>query len=256
MPDEIFETFKNSVNAKTATAPTSQDDPDLLIGYEVTKPLGPTKFAVQQTEKTLKLSEIANIVKALPSYNPQGYVELANSMYTKGFISKADMASPNTVAYKLQYPAELYLAYAKTAKDSQTKPKDFYTWLGEYQPPIAPSTGTGGGYKGPTRTVTLSNEGDLRSTADAVASEVLGRAVTEEEFQKVLKKVRSAEKTQPTITTSVPGSTVSQTGLTAEGRKDIIQETLMAGPEARDFGQATKMMDLFYSALNARPEGA
>lgn len=255
MPDEIFETFKNNVNAKTATAPTSQDDPDLLIGYEVTKPLGPTKFAVQQTEKTLKLSEIANIVKALPSYNPQGYVELANSMYTKGFISKADMASPNTVAYKLQYPAELYLAYAKTAKDAQTKPKDFYTWLGDYTPPIAPDTGDGK-YKGPTRTVTLSNEGDLRSTADAVASEVLGRAITDDEFQKVLKKVRSAEKTQPTITTSVPGSTVSQTGLTAEGRKDIIQETLMAGPEARDFGQATKMMDLFYSALNARPEGA
>lgn len=255
MPDEIFETFKTNVNAKASTAPTKEDDPDLIIGYTVTKPLGPTKFAVQEKEDTKKLSEIATIVKALPSYNPQGYIDLANAMYTKGFISKSDMSSPNTVAYKLEYPAELYLAYVDTAKKSGSKPKDFYSWLGDYQPPIPPELG-GGKYRGPVRTVTLSNEGDLRSTADAVASEVLGRAVTEEEFQKVLKKVRSAEKSQPTITTSVPGSTVSESGLSAEGRKDIIQETLMAGPEAREFGQATKMMDLFYSALNARPEGA
>jgi len=252
--DEIYESFKSSVNDKMSTAPTKEDDPVLIVGYKTTKPLGPTQFPTQQVEDTKTLSELAKIVKALPSYNPQAYVDFANGMYAKGFISKSDMASPNTVAYKLQYPAELYLAYADTEKKSGSKPKDFYTWLGEYRPPIEPNVSSK--YTGPRQTVTLSNEGDIRSTADAVASEVLGRAVTEEEFQKVLKKVRSAEKSQPTVTTSVPGSTVTQSGLTAEGRKDIIQETLMVGPEAREFGQATKMMDLFYAALNARPEGA
>jgi hypothetical protein len=30
----------------------------------------------------------------------------------------------------------------------------------------------------------------------------------------------------------------------------------MKGPEAEDYGKATKMMDLFYKTLEARPEGA
>lgn len=113
-----------------------------------------------------------------------------------------------------------------------------------------------GGSAGPRATVSMASERDLRNTADAVASTVLGRAVTDEEFQKVLERVRSAEKAEPTITTSTRGMTTTQTGLTAEGRQDIITKALMQGPEAEDFGKATKMMDLFYSALEERPSGA
>ena len=116
--------------------------------------------------------------------------------------------------------------------------------------------GRGAAYAGPRTTVTMASERDLRTTADAVASTVLGRAVTDEEFQSVLEQVRSAERAEPTITTSGVGSTVTQAGLTAEGRQNIITEALMQGPEAEEFGKATKMMDLFYSALEARPEGA
>jgi hypothetical protein len=89
-----------------------------------------------------------------------------------------------------------------------------------------------------------------------MASQVLGRAATEDEFQNALKQVRSAEKAEPTVTSGGPARTVTQSGLTAEGRSSIIQEALMKGPEAEDFGKATKMMDLFYSALEARPSGA
>jgi len=112
------------------------------------------------------------------------------------------------------------------------------------------------GYSGPTQTITMASERDLRITADTIASEVLGRGVTDEEFQKVLKKVRTAEQSEPTVTTSGVGRTVTQSGLTAEGRQDIITRALMQGPEAEDFGKATKMMNLFYSALEARPAGA
>lgn len=112
------------------------------------------------------------------------------------------------------------------------------------------------GYSGPKSTVSMTSERDLRVTADAIASTVLGRAVTNKEFQKILKQVRSAELSEPTVTTTTGGMTTTQSGLTAEGRQSIIQEALMQGPEAEDFGKATKMMDLFYSALEARPEGA
>lgn len=118
------------------------------------------------------------------------------------------------------------------------------------------TTGRSGAYSGPRSSVTMANERDLRITTDTIASEVLGRPVTDEEFNKVLKKVRQVERTEPTVTTTTGGMTTTQAGLTAEGRQNIITEALMQGPEAEDFGKATKMMDLFYSALEARPSGA
>ena len=109
---------------------------------------------------------------------------------------------------------------------------------------------------GPRATISLASERDLRSAVDAMASQVLGRAATEDEFQSALAQVRSAERSDPTISTRVGGTTVTESGLTAEGRSSIIRESLMKGPEAEEFGKATKMMDLFYSALEARPSGA
>ena len=117
-------------------------------------------------------------------------------------------------------------------------------------------SGGGGGYTGPTTTTTLMNERDLRFTADAVASTVIGRGITDEEFNKILKQVRTAERAEPTITTPGVGTSVTQSGLSAEGRKDIIREALMKGPEAEDYSKATTMMDVFYKALESRPEGA
>lgn len=113
----------------------------------------------------------------------------------------------------------------------------------------------GGGYAGPTATTTLMNERDLRATADTVASTVLGRGISDEEFKKILKQVRTAERAEPTVTTPGVGTSVTQSGLSAQGRQDVIREALMKGPEAEDYGKATKMMDLFYQTLEARPEG-
>jgi hypothetical protein len=115
--------------------------------------------------------------------------------------------------------------------------------------------GKQGGAGGPRASVTFASEPDLRSTADAIGSEVLGRGVTEEEFQRVLKKVRSAERSQPTVTTRMGGQTVTESGITAEGRKDLITDMLMQGPEAKEFTQATTMMDAFYKALSEGPRG-
>lgn len=120
----------------------------------------------------------------------------------------------------------------------------------------ASGSGSSSGYTGPRETITMASERDLRTAVDAMASQVLGRAATEDEFKNALAQVRTAEQAEPTITTTGVGRTVTQSGLTAEGRSDIIREALMQGPEAEDFGKATKMMDLFYSALEARPSGA
>lgn len=125
-----------------------------------------------------------------------------------------------------------------------------------YEKSSKEGSGKRGRYTGPVATTTLANERDLRSTADAVASTVIGRGITDEEFQKVLKQVRVAERAEPTVTTPGVGSSVTQSGLSAQGRQDIIRDALMKGPEAKDYSKATKMMDVFYKALESRPEGA
>ncbi len=116
--------------------------------------------------------------------------------------------------------------------------------------------GTGSGVGGVSRSITMANARDLRSTADAIGAEVLGRAITDEEFQKVLRRVRTVEQAEPTVTRRTGAGTVTESGLTAEGRKDLITEMLMKGPEAKEFTQATTMMDAFYQALSEGPSGS
>ena len=96
-----------------------------------------------------------------------------------------------------------------------------------------------------SRRISRTSERDLKLTADAIASEILGRAVTDEEFNKVLSKVRAAE-----VSDAPTG------GLSAAGQQDLIRDELMMSPDSEEFGRATKMMDLFYSALESRPRGA
>lgn len=147
-------------------------------------------------------------------------------------------------------------SYLSTKQGNPESPWDFVQKDAQSVGAAGVSGGAGGSSAGPRETVTMASERDLRAAVDAMAAQVLGRAATDDEFQNALKQVRSAEQTEPTITTRGSGRTVTQSGLTAEGRSSIIQESLMKGPEAEEFGKATKMMDLFYSALEARPSGA
>ena len=146
------------------------------------------------------------------------------------------------------------LLYEKAMSKGILKPDGSFNQ--EYSGPGSTTASGSRAYTGPTATTTLMNERDLRSTAEAVASTVIGRSITDDEFQKVLKQVRTAERAEPTVTTPSVGSSVTQSGLSAEGRKDIIRDALMKGPEAEDYSKATTMMDVFYKALESRPEGA
>ena len=110
-----------------------------------------------------------------------------------------------------------------------------------------------GRYTGPVTTTTMASERDLRLTADTLASDILGRAVTDEEFQRVLKKVRQAEKQEPTVSQSGTGFSATQQGITAQGRQDVIRDALAKGPEAEEFAKATDMMGFFYEWLEGRP---
>lgn len=105
--------------------------------------------------------------------------------------------------------------------------------------------GSGSGkYKGPVSRVTLQAESDIESTANALALEMLGRTLNNDEIARVTKRIRTAEYAQPDVTTPTgPGGTVAQQGLTAEGRQQILRETIAKNPEFEKFQVDSTVMD-------------
>ena len=113
--------------------------------------------------------------------------------------------------------------------------------------------GGGGGYSGPVSTVTEMNVEDLKNIANQTAGMLVGRAVSDEEFDKMLKKVRKAEKKDPRITdSSVDGKNSIQEGISDAGRQSIIRDALVNTDEADGVIKATTMMGNFDTWLRSK----
>lgn len=246
--------YKSEVDQIRGSSSATSDDPVITVskrqGYVPMTPTGMVPGA-GQTVQELSLSQLQERARAWgAARSPQATV-LANKMVAAGFVADSAASNSDIVAEALKYPVRLYQAYS--AYGGQLA---FDDWLDWYSSTSGGAAGGGRGGRATTTTVTMANERDLRSTADAIGAEVLGRAITEDEFERVLKKVRSAETAEPTVSRATPTGTVTESGLTAEGRKDLITEMLMKGPEAKEFAQATTMMDAFYQALSEGPRGS
>lgn len=76
--------------------------------------------------------------------------------------------------------------------------------------------GGGGGYSGPRKTVTLTNEFDAEALVNGALNGYLGRDASEEEVEEFWKKLNKAEKKNPLITNSTPGSTDTKGGYNSQ----------------------------------------
>ena len=211
---------------------------------------GPRGKKTEMTLDQMQLELEAAAATRNPSYNA-----IVESLYQGNFISKAQKDQPTSVVAALEMPFNLYNGYARRLGNDAMPYDKWFDWYSKGNKPRSEGGG-GGGYTGPTSSVTLANEYDLREAANAVASTVLGRGIEDSEFEEVLKKIRKQEKAQPTISTPSTGKNVTKAGLTAEGRQNIMRESLMKGPEAEEYSKATKMMGVFAKALEMRPDGS
>jgi hypothetical protein len=124
--------------------------------------------------------------------------------------------------------------------------------IGELQ---ADAAGRGrGGYSGPQRTITEMAESDIQKLANTIAIDLIGRPVDPKEMNRIVQKMRRAEQEQPTVTTSVPGRTVTQQGLTAQGREDILREVISQNPEYERFQVDTTVMDSMLDFVNKKKQ--
>jgi len=110
--------------------------------------------------------------------------------------------------------------------------------------------GSRGGYTGPTASRTIMAETDIKATANALAIELIGRPVDDKELQKITRRMRMAEVEQPQITTSTTGSSVTQQGLTPQGREDILRDVISKNPEFVDYQLDTTVMDLMLEDID------
>ena len=118
----------------------------------------------------------------------------------------------------------------------------------------AASGGGRGGYSGPTTSRTMMAESDIRATANALAIELIGRPVDDKELDKITRRMRMAEVQQPQITTSTTGSSVTQQGLTAQGREDILRDLISKNPEYQDFQVDTTVLDAMTGFINEKKQ--
>ena len=105
------------------------------------------------------------------------------------------------------------------------------------------SGGGGGSRYGTTSSVTHANEADVRALANTVAENMIGRNLSDKEFDKIYGRFRAGEADSPTVTTTSPGGSVTQQGATAQERQDILEEIIMENPEFSTYQGGEGMLD-------------
>ena len=117
--------------------------------------------------------------------------------------------------------------------------------------------GRGGGrapaYDGPVESITKLAESDIRALADNVAIEILGRGATAEEIEKITRRMRKAEMQQPDVRTQQgPGRTITEQGLSSQGREDILRDVLSKNPDFQQYQLDTTVMDAMVNFVNKK----
>ena len=105
-------------------------------------------------------------------------------------------------------------------------------------------SGSGSGSRyGTSASVTHANEVDVRVLANTLSENMIGRNLSDKEFSKIYGRFRQGEANSPQVTTTSPGGSVTQQGVTAAERQDILEEILMENPEFSTYQGGEGMLD-------------
>jgi hypothetical protein len=151
-------------------------------------------------------------------------------------------------------------SYLSTKQGSPSSPWDFIQSSGGEVRSTGGRGSRGGrapAYDGPMESVQVAAETDIVAMAQASAQELLGRAATKQELDKILKRTRKAEQTQPTVQTRQgPGRVTTEEGLTKEGRDAILRRVLMESPDYAGYQMDSTVMDMISNVLRRGQEVA
>ena len=141
-------------------------------------------------------------------------------------------------------------AWNDALKDASRAGVDVFSLLGQKSP--TSSDDKSRGYSGPVSSTTFMDERDVDRTANALALELIGRPLSDKELAKVTKRLRSEESANPTVTTPGVGSSMTESGLSAEGRSDVLREVISENPDFQQFQVDHTVLDSMLASLTKR----
>jgi hypothetical protein len=246
MPAEQIE-----VSTNRPTVPAQADVSPLVTSMKPPRPgLRPEPYAVSNV-----YAERENL-NTMRVTDPQRYGRIVNELRQTGLLGpRATSESSIDTAYKrlLQAAAGSY------AQGMGVTPQQARNILSG-EAGEGDGTGTGGrgrggsgrapAYDGPMESVQVAAETDIVAMAQATAQELLGRSATQKELDKILKRTRKAEQTQPTVQTRQgPGRVTTEEGLTKAGRDAILKKVLMQSPDYASYQFDSTVMDMMLTNL-------
>ena len=104
-------------------------------------------------------------------------------------------------------------------------------------------SGGSGGSGGTSKSYTNANKADVRVLANAISEDMIGRRITDKEFDRMLKKVRKEENKSPTITTRSGKTTRTKEGITDAERQEVLEGVLRENPEWKKYQMDVAALD-------------
>lgn len=216
-------------------APSENDDPSIVVGN--TYQTGAGVVDRYQTLSQLQTNILSWAGQRSPQY--QAYVK---NMVDAGFLPESAVDQPTTAADNLRFPVRVFQAYR--ASGGQMAFNEWFDWYASTaRAQRTQSGGGGGGFAGPTMSITRQNEADIRTSADNISRDVIGRGLRKKESEEAIAAIREAESQNPTISRVSGQTRINEEGLTAEERRQILQDVVKDNPEFMSFQFDTTVLD-------------
>lgn len=217
-------------------APSGDDDPSFVVGTTYQTGAG-------VVDRYQTLSQLQTNVLAWAGQRSPQYQAFAKNMVDAGFLPESAIDQPTSAANNLQYPVRVFQAYR--AAGGQMAFNEWFDWYASTARAQRASSGGGGGggASGPTMAITRQNEADIRTSADNISRDVIGRGLRKKESEEAVAAIREAESQNPTVSRVSGQTRINEEGLTAEERRQILQDVVKDNPEFMSYQFDTTVLD-------------
>ena len=161
----------------------------------------------------------------------QAALDMLADVYRAHYRKPADyVPSPNQLlSIYERAAADASTAAANDARITISDVLNSYAAMDVYGIPVG--DGGGGGASGPTQFETRRNPADIRILANALAQEMIGRSIDDDEFSRMMRRVRQAEGDSPRTVSVQGGRQITEEGISDAERQEVLQEAIMEIPE-------------------------
>lgn len=183
----------------------------------------------------------ANVLSWAANRSPE-YATFAQNMVDAGFLPESAIDQPTSAANNLQYPVQVFQAYR--AGGGTMVFNEWFDWYSSSAKAAREDdSGSGGGFAGPTRSITRMNQSDIETSADNVARDTIGRGLRKKETAEAVEAMREAETSNPTVSRVSGDTRVTEQGLSEDERRKILQQVIKDNPDFVPYQFDTTVLD-------------